>query len=94
MNKKEEYQQNMKFIFPQNYKFETKILGLINYQTAIFNIIWGGIIFTIVNLLFNNLNIKIFLFIIFVFPVLIFSVVGINGDNVIDYRNIYVKIHI
>lgn len=74
----------MKFIFPQNYKFNTKILGLIDYQTAILNLIWGGLIFLIINFLFNSLNIKIFLFIVLVFPVLIFSVVGINGENVIS----------
>ena len=74
----------MKFIFPQNYKMKTKILGIIDYQTAIFNVIWAGLIFFIINELFNNLNIKIFLFIIFVFPVLIFSIVGINGEDMIN----------
>lgn len=74
----------MKFIFPQNYKFNTKILGLIDYQTALLNVIWGGFIFLIVNLICNNLNIKIFLFIILVFPMLIFSIVGINGENLIN----------
>lgn len=74
----------MKFIFPQNYKMKTKILGLIDYQTAILNLIWAGLIFLIINALFNNLNVKIFLFITLVFPVLIFSIVGINGENVIN----------
>lgn len=74
----------MKFIFPQNYKFNTKILGLIDYQTAILNLIWGGLIFLIINFIFNSLNLKIFIFIILVFPVLIFSIVGINGENVIS----------
>ena len=74
----------MKFIFPQNYKFNTKILGLIDYQTAILNLIWGGLVFLIINFIFNSLNIKIFLFIVLVFPMLIFSAVGINGENVIS----------
>ena len=74
----------MKFIIPQNYKFNTKILGLIDYQTAILNVIWGGIIIAILNLLFTSLNIKIFLFIVLVFPMLIFSIVGINGENIIN----------
>lgn len=75
---------NIKFIFPQNYKFRTKILGLIDYQAAILNLIWGGIIFLIINIIFSNLKIKIFLFISLQFPILIFSVVGINGENVIN----------
>ena len=74
----------MKFIFPQNYKFRTKIFGLIDYQTAILNFIWDGLIFLILNIMFKSLNIKIFLFIIMVFPMLIFSIIGINGDNLIN----------
>ena len=74
----------MKFIIPQNYKFNTKILGLFDYQTAILNTVWGGLVFLILNLIFKSLNIKIFLFIIFVFPVVVFSIVGINGENIIN----------
>ena len=74
----------LKFIFPQNYKFNTKILGIIDYQTAILNLIWDGIVFLILNMIFRSLNIKIFLFIIFSFPMLIFSIIGINGDNLIN----------
>ena len=37
----------MKFIFPQNYKFTTKVLGIIDYQTAILNLIWDGLKFLI-----------------------------------------------
>lgn len=74
----------LKFIFPQNYKFSTKIFGLIDCQTAILNCIWGGGIFLIINTLFKNINIKIFLFISFVFPILIFSIVGVNGEKIID----------
>lgn len=74
----------MKFIIPQNYKFNTKILGLFDYQTAILNTVWGGLVFLILNLIFKSLNIKIFLFIIFVFPVVVFSIIGINGENIIN----------
>ena len=35
----------MKFIFPQNYNFKTKFLGLVDYPTAIFNVAVWGIIF-------------------------------------------------
>lgn len=74
----------MKFIFPQNYKMKTKILGIIDYQTGIFILIWGAIVFFIINSIVNNLNIKIFLFIVLVFPVLIFSIVGVNGENILS----------
>lgn len=68
----------MKFIFPQNYDFSTKFLGLIDYSTAILNIIWSGLVFVLINIIFESLNIKIFLFILFSFPVLLFSLIGIN----------------
>ncbi len=71
------------FIFPQNYKFKTKIFGLIDYQTAVFNTIWFGLVYIILNIFFQSINIKIFLFIIFSFPMLLFSIVGINGENLI-----------
>ena len=74
----------MKFIFPQNYKFNTKILGLIDYQTALLNTIWDGIVYFVINLIFTSLNLKIFFFIVLAFPILIFSIVGINGENIIN----------
>ena len=74
----------MKFVFPQNYNYNYKIFGLIDYKNGLLIAIWSGFIFLIVNFIFKNLTIKIFLFIIFVLPIAIFSVVGINGDNIID----------
>lgn len=74
----------MKFIFPQNYKFKTKILGLIDYQSAILTVIWGGLVYLILNIIFESLKLKIFLFITSVLPVFIFSVVGIGGENIIS----------
>ena len=73
----------MKFIFPQNYNLNNKLFGIIDYSTAVLDVVWGGSVFILLNLFFNNLNIKIFLFIILVLPILILSVVGINGENII-----------
>ena len=55
----------MNFIFPQNYNFKNKIFGIIDYSTAILNVSWFSILLIIVNILFNDINIKIFLIIIF-----------------------------
>ena len=57
----------MKFIFPQNYNFKSKILGWIDYSTAILDVIWGIMIFGIVNLFKISITIKIFIFVIFFF---------------------------
>lgn len=74
----------MKFIFPQNYKMKSKIFGLIDYQTAIIDVVWGLIVYLVINLIFYSLNIKIFLFIALVFPVIIFSIIGVNGESIIN----------
>lgn len=73
----------MKFIFPQNYNFKNKFLGIIDYSTLLLNIIWDLFILTFINLLFQNITIKIFIFIIFCLPILLFSIVGFNHENII-----------
>ena len=82
----------MKFIFPQNYDFSTKLFGLIDYSTAILNVIWSGTVFILINTIFQSLNIKIFLFIILSLPVLLFSVIGINRREYYICDVIYDKI--
>ncbi len=71
----------MKFVFPKNYDFENKLLGFIDYSTVFINLLWYGIVFLIINLLFNSLQIKIFLFIILCFPFLLISLSGFHGEN-------------
>ena len=71
----------MKFIFPQNYDLKNKLFGIFDYSTIIFNVIWYILIFIFINLFFSNINIKIFLFIILCFPILLFSFSGFNGEN-------------
>lgn len=73
----------MKFIFPQNYNFSHKLLGVFDTSTLIVNFVWGLFVFCFLNLLFHNLNIKIFLFIILVFPFLLFSIIGFNHENIL-----------
>ena len=73
----------MKFIIPQNYNFKNKILGIIDYSTAFFNIIWYCIIFLLLNILCNDWNIKIFLLISLCFPITLFSIVGFNGEPIV-----------
>ena len=74
----------MKFIFPKNYNFKPKLFGFIDYSTAIFNIIYAAILFFIINSLFKNISIKIYLYIGLYFPVLLFSFLGVNNENIID----------
>ncbi len=73
----------MKFIIPQNYDFSSKLFGIIDYQTVLFNVIWCILIFCISNLLISSLYIKVFVIIILCFPVLLFSIIGFNHENVL-----------
>jgi hypothetical protein len=81
----------MKFIFPQNYNLKSKIFGIIEYQTAILDAVWIAVVLILVNLIFNSLNLKIFVFIVLVFPVLILSVVGINGESIVYVASYMLK---
>lgn len=73
----------MNFIFPSNYSFKNKLLGIIDYPTAIFNIIYFLIIFGINYLLFSSINIRIIFIIVFYFPIFLFSIVGFNHENIL-----------
>lgn len=72
----------MKFIFPKNYSFKNKFLGIIDYSTIVINIIFDLFIFSICNLFFSSINIKIFLFVSLCLPILILSITGLNNENV------------
>lgn len=73
----------LKFIIPQNYDFSAKLFGIIDYSTAVLNVVWYIFIFCIVNVITSALVFKIFLFVILCFPVLIFSIVGFNHENIL-----------
>lgn len=74
----------MKFIFPQNYHFKNKILGVIDYTTAIVNIVWCGIVLFLIHFVFSSLTIKVILFILLCFPLFLFSFSGFHGENIIS----------
>lgn len=78
----------MKFIFPQNYNFRIKLLGFIDYEVAILNVILWIIIYFIINIIFSNSYIKIIVFLSISFPILLLTIVGFNNEN-ISYVIIY-----
>lgn len=73
----------MKFIFPQNYNFKTKLFGLLDYPTVIFNILLWIFVFIITKIIIKDLIIKIIIFIIFCFPIFLISLFGFNQENII-----------
>ena len=81
----------MKFIIPQNYNFKNKIFGIIDYSTAIFNIIWYFLIFLFLNIVFKDWNIRIFLLISLCFPITLFSIIGLNGEPLVYFIKYIIK---
>ena len=75
----------MKFIFPQNFNFKNKLLGIIDYPTAIFNVIYFFIIWFFCNLLVPNLTAKIVIIIFLYLPVFLLSVVDFNHENILYF---------
>lgn len=75
----------MKFVFPQNFHFKNKLFGFIDYSTIILNIVWDAFIFCLLDIFITDISIKIFLFIIFCFPLFLFSIIGFNHENFIYF---------
>ena len=81
----------LKFIFPQNYNFNNKLLGSIDYYTAIANIIWILFIISILNIFFTSISLKIFIGITLCFPLLLLSFIGFNGENILNVFSYLLK---
>ena len=71
----------MKFIIPQNYKFKNKILGIIDYPTAIFNILWNLIIYFLLKNICLSISTRIFIFSTLSFPILLITIIGFNNES-------------
>ena len=73
----------MNYIFPKNYNFKNKIMGIIDYSTAIFNIIVLFLIVSLGNILFIKITNKLIFIIILYLPIFLFSIVGFNNENIL-----------
>ena len=74
----------MKFIFPKNYRFRQKLFGFIDYSTILINLIWFIVVFLLLQLFSFDFMIKIFIFILFCFPVFLMSMFGFQGENLLS----------
>lgn len=81
----------MKFIFPRNYKYKNKLFGIIDYSTAIINIVFYIIIYFLINLFFKQIKIKIFLFVLICFPCFLLSIVNSDNENVFSLIKYFIK---
>lgn len=81
----------MKFTFPRNYKYKNKIFGIIDYSTAIINIIFYLIVYFLIKLLFKKIQIKIFLFVLICFPCFLLSIVNNEKENIFSIIKYFIK---
>lgn len=79
------------FIFPMNYKSKEKFLGFIDYK--VLGVIGGVaiIVFFILNKINLSLIAKVCVFITIVGCFSIFIIVGVNGENMVDFLYFVVK---
>lgn len=81
----------MKFIFPQNYSLKNKFLGALDYSTLFVNLIWIFLIFNITHLFSSSLYVQLSLVIIFCLPLILFSVLGVNNENILNVITYLIK---
>lgn len=73
----------MKFIFPKNYNYSFKLLGMFSYSSIIFACIWAFIVYSISSFLFSSFIIKFYFFILLFIPMFLFSILNKSNENII-----------
>lgn len=73
------------YIFPENYNKKEKFLGIIEYRLIIIIGIICSIVFYTLKYVFLNIKLKVCLFIVFAGLPSIFILIGVNGENMVDF---------
>lgn len=82
------------YFFPENYNKKEKFLGIIDYKTLIIVTIICLIVFYTLKYIVMNIKLKIALFIVLAgFPTIII-LIGINGENMVDFIKYILKFFI
>ena len=71
----------MKFIVPKNYNYHLKILGVIDYPTALFNLIILALLWIILSPLFSNILRKTAVVIILYLPILLITLIESQNES-------------
>ena len=79
----------MKFIIPRNYNYHLKILGVIDYPTALFNLIILALLWMTLSPLFPNILRKTAVVIILYLPLLLITIVESHTESPV-YRIYYI----
>lgn len=81
----------MNFIFPKNYNFKTKLLGFIDYSTAILNIVFAFILYCILSIFIKNIIDIIPVFIPIYIPFFLITILTIQKENFLDVAKYLIK---
>lgn len=71
------------YIFPKNYNFKNKIGGVIDYPTAIFNLLFIFLLYKFISIFKLTLTSKLIFISIFYTPIFLVSMFNHNDDNII-----------
>ena len=74
-----------KYIFPMNYKYSAKFLGIITYSTLLPITIYATIVGIVLYLLKIDFFISFGIFIVLVLPPLLLLSMGVNNQPAISY---------
>lgn len=72
----------MHFVFPQNYNFSSRLFGIFDYTTVLFNLVWFVFLFSVSNIFFETLEIKILICTVLFLPFFIISIIGLYHENI------------
>ena len=78
----------MKFIIPKNYNYHLKILGIIDYPTAIFNLLILAFLWIALSPFLTNILRKTAVVIILYLPILLITIVESQNESPV-YRVYY-----
>jgi len=84
-------EKDREFIFPMNYKNKEKFLGIIDYRTLGVILLFSIVIFFILKNFEIELVFKVSIFIMVVGFFSILILVGINGENMLDFLYFMIK---
>jgi len=83
--------EEKEFVFPMNYKKKEKFLGIIDYKTAAVIGAIAAITFFILKNLKVDIVVSITVFIVTVGFFSILILIGVNGENMLDFLYFAVK---
>lgn len=73
----------MKFIFPKNYNYSFKLLGIFTYSSIVFIFFWALLIYSLSSFLFASFIIRFYFFILLFLPIALFSILNKSNENII-----------